>query len=103
MFCSMCLDGNDKIKNALRGLNLWVLNFIYFNRVQSCEKNLLWLSAELNCREKLCKMFRFSKFINWIRKLFPMLGAIGESWSNLIISVLHKNKFRSSHTSNLRD
>ena len=35
--------------------------------------------------------------------LLPMLGAIGESWSNLIISVLHKDKFKSSHTSNLRD
>ena len=34
---------------------------------------------------------------------FPMVGAIGESWSNLIILVVHKNKFKSFHKSNLRD
>ena len=33
----------------------------------------------------------------------PMVGAIGESWSNLIILVVHKNKFKSFHKSNLRD
>ena len=35
---------------------------------------------------------------------FPMVGAIGESWSNLIILVVNKNKFiKSFHKSNLRD
>ena len=33
----------------------------------------------------------------------PMVGVIGESWSNLIILVVHKNKFKSFHKSNLRD
>ena len=37
----MCLDGNDKNETALRGLNSCVVNFMYFNRVQSCEKKLL--------------------------------------------------------------
>ena len=37
----MCLDGNDKNETAFRGLNSWVVNFMYFNRVQSCEKKLL--------------------------------------------------------------
>ena len=35
----MYLDGNDKNKTVLRGLNSWVLNFMYFNRIPSCEKN----------------------------------------------------------------
>ena len=41
MFCSMWLDGSDKNETALRGLNSWILNFMYFNRVQSCEKKFV--------------------------------------------------------------
>ena len=35
----MYLDGNDKNKTVLRGLNSWVLNFMYFSRIPSCGKN----------------------------------------------------------------
>ena len=31
MFCTICLDGNDKNEIALGGLNLWVFNFVEFS------------------------------------------------------------------------
>ena len=77
MFCSMCLNGNDKNETALRGLNSWVLNFIYFNRVQFCEKNFVVTLREIELpRETLqnAQIFEVHKL-----DLFPMVGTIGES------------------------
>ena len=34
MFCSICLDGNDKNETTVRELNSWVLNFIESNLVK---------------------------------------------------------------------
>ena len=34
MFCGICLNGNGKNETALRGLNLWVFNFIESNLVK---------------------------------------------------------------------
>ena len=88
MFCSICVDGNDKNETALRGLNLWVFNFIESNLVKKicCDFLRNWTAERNFTKHKVHKL-----------DLFPMVGAIGKSWSKLIISVVNKNKFRSSH------
>ena len=76
MFCSTCLDGSDKNETAVRGLNSWVLNFIYFNRVQFCEKKFVVTIREIELsRETLqnVQIFKVHKL-----DLFLMVGRSGK-------------------------
>ena len=72
---------------------------IQFHRVQSCEKKFVMTICEIELpRETLqnIQIFEVHKL-----DLFPMVGAVGKSWSNSIISAVNKNKFRSSHKSKI--
>ena len=97
MFCSVCLHGNDKNETALRGLNLWVLNFIESNLVKKFVAFICEIELPRETSQNI-QIFEVNKL-----DLIPMVGAIGESWSNLITSVVNKNKYRSSQKGNLRD